>query len=195
MAERRNKKERKTRETSVTCELDLDGNGSYNIDTGIGFIDHMLAHLSKHSGIDIEVKASGDLEVGPHHTCEDIGLCIGQCLSEALGDKAGINRYGYSSVPMDDALANVSVDLSGRPACVYNVSYRTEKIGDLDVDCLEELLRAASSAGKFNLHVNVPYGGNSHHIAEAIFKAFGRALGTAVTKTGAGGVPSTKGTL
>jgi len=140
------------------------------------------------------VSATGDLEVDAHHTVEDIGICLGQCLENAIGDKRGITRYGHSSVPMEDALANVAIDLSGRPACVYNAQYRTERIGDFDVECIEELLRSLSNNGKFNLHVNVPYGTNSHHIAEAIFKALGQALAVAVRITGTD-VPSTKGVL
>lgn len=185
---------RQTKETDIKLSIDLDGSGKYDIDTGVGFLDHMLSHLSKHSGINIMVKAKGDLEVDPHHTVEDIGICLGECLVEALGDKKGITRFAFSSVPMEDALANVSLDLSGRGNCVYKVSYSSEKIGDFDVECLEELLRSLSNNGKFNLHVNVPYGTNSHHIAEAVFKALARSLGQAVSVRG-GDIPSTKGQL
>jgi imidazoleglycerol-phosphate dehydratase len=185
---------RQTKETDVAVELNLDGVGKYEIDSGVGFLDHMLTHLSKHSGIDLVVKAKGDLQVDAHHTVEDIAICMGECLLKALVDKKGIARYGHSSVPMEDALANVSVDLSGRPNCVYNVEYRTDKIGDFDVECVEEMLRSFSNAGRFNLHINVPYGTNSHHIAEAIFKGLGKALGTAVSLRGTD-VPSTKGIL
>ena len=185
---------RKTNETDITCTLNLDGVGTYEIDTGVGFLDHMLTHLSKHGKIDLTLSAKGDLHIDPHHTTEDVGLSLGECLLTALGDKKGIARYGHSSVPMEDALANVSLDLSGRPACVYNAQYGSEKIGDFDVECLEEMLRAFSNAGKFNLHVNVPYGTNSHHIAEAIFKGLGQALATAVKIVGTD-IPSTKGTL
>jgi len=188
------KTHRKTKETDITVELNLDGLGKYEIDTGIGFLDHMLTHLSKHSKIDMVVKARGDLKVDAHHTVEDIAICLGECLLKALGDKKGINRYGHSSVPMEDALANVSVDLSGRASCVYNVEYRTDKIGDFDVECLEEMLRSFSNNGRFNLHINVPYGTNSHHIAEAIFKGLGKALAMAVVIVGTD-VPSTKGQL
>ena len=186
--------QRKTKETDVTVELGLDGLGKYEIDTGIGFLDHMLTHLSKHGKIDMTVKAKGDLNVDAHHTAEDIAICLGECLLKALGDKKGIARYGHSSVPMEDALANVSVDLSGRPNCVHNVEYRADKIGDFDVECLEEMLRSFANTGKFNLHVNVPYGTNSHHIAEAIFKGLGQALAKAVKVVGTD-VPSTKGQL
>jgi len=174
--------------------MTLDGAGRFTIDTGIGFLDHMLTHLGKHSKIDLVVNAKGDLEVDAHHTVEDIGICLGQCLTKALGDKRGIARFASSSVPMEDALANVSVDLSGRPNFVYNAQYRTDKIGDFDVECVEELLRSFSNNGLFNLHVNVPYGTNSHHIAESIFKALGQALGAAIKITGKD-IPSTKGTL
>ena len=194
MAARTAKIHRQTKETDVTVELNLDGAGKYEIDTGIGFLDHMLTHLSKHGKIDLMVKAKGDLNVDVHHTVEDIAICLGECLLKALGDKRGISRYGHSSVPMEETLANVSIDLSGRPSCVYNVDYRTDKIGDFDVECLQEMLRSFSNNGKFNLHINVPYGTNSHHIAEAIFKGLGKALAIAVRIVGTD-VPSTKGLL
>jgi imidazoleglycerol-phosphate dehydratase len=185
---------RQTKETDIRCKLNLDGVGTYEIDTGVGFLDHMLTHLSKHGKIDLVVKAKGDLHIDAHHTTEDIGICLGDCLLDALADKRGIARYGHSSVPMEDALANISLDLSGRPVCVYNVEYRSNKIGDFDVECIEEFLRAFSNSGKFNLHVNVPYGTNNHHIAEAIFKALGQAMATAVRIVGTD-IPSTKGQL
>jgi imidazoleglycerol-phosphate dehydratase len=194
MADRTAKIHRKTKETDVSVEFNLDGAGKYEIETGAGFLDHMLTHFSKHGKIDLVVKAKGDLDVDVHHTTEDIAICLGECLLKALGDKKGISRYGYSSIPMEETLANVSVDLSGRPSCVYNVDYRTDKIGDFDVECLEELLRSFSNTGRFNLHINVPYGSNSHHIAEAIFKALGQALAAAVKIVGTD-VPSTKGIL
>jgi imidazoleglycerol-phosphate dehydratase len=194
MKERTAKVHRKTKETDVSLELNLDGVGKYEINTGIGFLDHMLAHLSKHGKIDLVIKAKGDLNVDAHHTIEDIAICLGECLVKALGDKKGIARYGHSSVPMEETIANVSIDLSGRSSCVYNVDYRTDKIGDFDVECLEEMLRSFSNTGKFNLHINVPYGTNSHHIAEAIFKGLGQALAEAVKIVGTD-VPSTKGIL
>jgi len=194
MADRTAKTHRKTKETDVSLELNLDGAGKYEIDTGVGFLDHMLTHLGKHSKIDLMVKATGDLEVDAHHTVEDIAICLGESLTRALGDKRGIARYGHSSVPMEETMANVSIDLSGRASCVYNVEYRTDKIGDFDVECLEEMLRSFANNGKLNLHINVPYGTNSHHIAEAIFKALGQALGEAVKIVGTD-VPSTKGVL
>jgi imidazoleglycerol-phosphate dehydratase len=194
MADRTAKIHRKTKETDITLDLNLDGLGKYEIDTGVGFLDHMLSHLSKHGKIDLNVKAKGDLNVDAHHTVEDVAICLGESLIKALGDKKGISRYGHSSVPMEETLADVSVDLSGRPNCIYNVQYRTDKIGDFDVECLEEMLRSFSNNGKFNLHINVPYGTNSHHIAEAIFKGLGQALAAAVKIVGAD-VPSTKGQL
>jgi len=194
MEQRIAKIHRQTKETDCAVELNLDGIGKYDIDTGIGFLDHMLTHMSKHSKFDLVVKAKGDLNVDAHHTVEDIAICLGECLVKAIGDKRGIARYGHSSVPMEETLANVSVDLSGRPSCVYNVDYRTDKIGDFDVECLEEMLRSFSNNGRFNLHINVPYGTNSHHIAEAIFKGLGKALGAAIRIVGTD-VPSTKGIL
>ena len=194
MADRQAKTQRKTKETDILVEMNLDGNGKYEIDTGVGFLDHMLTHVSKHGRIDLVVKARGDLQVDAHHTVEDVGISLGQCLCDALGDKKGIKRYGNSSVPMEDAIANVAVDLSGRAFCVYEAKYLTEKIGDFDVECIEEFLRSFSNAGKFNLHVHVPYGTNSHHIAEAIFKSLGQSLAKAVKIIGTD-IPSTKGVL
>jgi imidazoleglycerol-phosphate dehydratase len=194
MADRKAKITRKTKETDILVQINLDGVGKYEIDTGIGFLDHMLCHLSKHSKIDLVLNAKGDLEVDQHHTVEDVAICLGEALVEALGDKKGIARYGNSAVPMEDALANIALDLSGRPFCVYNVEYRTEKVGDFDVECVEELLRSFANNGKFNLHISVPHGTNSHHIAEAVFKALGQALGQAVKITGKD-IPSTKGSL
>lgn len=194
MTERRSTLHRKTNETDINCTLNLDGSGIYDIDTGVGFLDHMLTHVSKHGKIDLTIKAGGDLHIDSHHTVEDVGLALGSCLSEALGDKRGIARYGSSSVPMEDALANVALDLSGRPYFVYNVEYQTEHIGNFEVECLEEFLRSLVNTGQLNLHVNSPYGTNSHHIAEAIFKGFGQALAQAIRVVG-GDIPSTKGVL
>jgi imidazoleglycerol-phosphate dehydratase len=194
MAKRTAKIHRKTKETDVNVSLNLDGLGKYEIDSGVGFLDHMLSHLAKHGKIDLTLKAKGDLNVDAHHTIEDIAICLGECLIKALGDKKGIARYGHSSVPMEEAMANVSIDLSGRSSCVYNVEYQTDKIGDFDVECLEEMLRSFANNGRFNLHINVPYGTNSHHIAEAIFKGLGQALAAAVKIIGTD-IPSTKGTL
>ncbi|HOQ05035.1 MAG TPA: imidazoleglycerol-phosphate dehydratase HisB [Anaerohalosphaeraceae bacterium] len=186
--------QRKTNETDISVQMNLDGQGAYEISTGVGFFDHMLCHLSKHSGIDLTVQARGDLQVDAHHTVEDVGICLGEALGEALGEKRGIARFGHAVVPMEDAKAEVSVDLSGRAYLVYRVQYTSEKIGEFDVQCVEEFWRAFSAAGRLNLHIEVPYGVNSHHIAEAVFKAVGQALGQAVRITGKR-IPSTKGTL
>ena len=194
MMGRKAKIERKTNETDIRVELNLDGQGGYTLNTGVGFFDHMLAHLSKHSRIDLTVQAKGDLEVDAHHTIEDVGIAIGEALEAALGEKKGIARYGHSVVPMEDAKAEVTIDLSGRPFLVYRAAFNTEKIGDFDVECVEEFLRSFSTVGKFNLHTEVPYGTNSHHIAEAIFKAVGQAMGAAVKIVGTE-IPSTKGRL
>ena len=188
---------RKTRETEIEAALDLDGAGRLTGQTGIGFLDHMLEHLAKHSLVDIRIKASGDLHVDDHHTTEDVGICLGQALAKALGDKAGIRRYGFASVPMDEALANVSLDLSGRAAVVFNADFPDAKIGAFDTQLVEEFLRRLAGEAKMNLHVNVPYGSNDHHLAEAIFKAVAQALRVAksIDPGRAGEVPSTKGTL
>jgi imidazoleglycerol-phosphate dehydratase len=185
---------RKTTETDISLKLNLDGTGQFQIDTGIGFFDHMLSHLAKHGKMDMTLKAKGDLHVDAHHTVEDVAICLGQVLCEALGDKKGIGRFGDSVVPMEDAKAQATVDLSGRPYLIYRAKYNTQKIGDFDVECIEEFLRAFSTSGKFNLHIDVPYGINSHHIAEAIFKALGQAMAAAVKIVG-GDIPSTKGIL
>ena len=189
--------DRKTKETEIQVTLDLDGTGKVSVDTGVGFLDHMLDHLGKHSLTDLAVKAAGDLEVDDHHTVEDVAQCIGQALADALGNKTGIIRYGSASVPMDEALAEVSLDLSGRPAIVYDVRFAGDKIGTFDVQLVEEFLRRLCSAAGINLHVAVPRGSNDHHIAEAIFKAFARALRQAksIDPDRSGEVPSTKGSL
>ena len=189
--------ERKTRETSITVRLDLDGTGQVDNATGVGFLDHMLDHLGKHSLTDLTVAAEGDLHVDDHHTVEDVAICIGQGLIEALGDKAGINRYGSASVPMDEALAEVSLDLSGRPAVVFDVNFVGDKIGTFDTQLIQEFISRLAAAAGMNLHVTVPRGANDHHIAEAIFKALARALRQAksIDPAQKGQVPSTKGTL
>ena len=189
--------ERKTRETSITVRLDLDGTGQVDNATGVGFLDHMLDHLGKHSLTDLTVSAEGDLHVDDHHTVEDVAICIGQGLIEALGDKAGINRYGSASVPMDEALAEVSLDLSGRPAVVFDVNFVGDKIGTFDTQLIQEFISRLAAAAGMNLHVTVPRGANDHHIAEAIFKALARALRQAksIDPAQKGQVPSTKGTL
>ncbi len=188
---------RKTKETDITLVLDLDGGGRVEAATGVGFLDHMLDHLGKHSLCDLTVKAQGDRHVDDHHTCEDVALCLGEALKQALGDKAGIHRYGSASVPMDEALATVTLDLSGRPAVVFRASFSGHKIGSFDVQLVEEFVRAFANAAAMNLHVHVPYGTNDHHIAEAIFKALAQALrqAKAIDPERCGQVPSTKGSL
>jgi imidazoleglycerol-phosphate dehydratase len=188
---------RKTKETDIALTLNLDGVGRVEAATGIGFLDHMLDHLGKHSLCDLQVSAKGDLHVDDHHTCEDVAICLGEALREALGDKAGIHRYGSASVPMEEALANVSLDLSGRAAIVFLVRFTGDKIGTFDVQLIEEFLRRLAVTAGMNLHVHVPYGANDHHIAEAIFKALAQALrqAKAVDPDRKGEVPSTKGSL
>ena len=188
---------RRTKETDIELELDLDGSGKVQADTGIGFLDHMLDHLGKHSLTDLSVRARGDLKVDDHHTAEDVGICLGQAIGKALGDKAGIRRYGSASVPMDEALANVALDLSGRAVVVFNVRFGGDKIGTFDTQLVGEFLRAMAGNCGMNLHVNVPAGSNDHHVAEAIFKALAQALRAAkeIDPQRGGAVPSTKGTL
>jgi imidazoleglycerol-phosphate dehydratase len=186
---------RKTKETDIALKLNLDGVGESKLATGVGFFDHMLTHLAKHSGWDLDVRAKGDLEVDAHHTVEDIGICIGQAIRQALGDKAGIKRFASALVPMDEALAEVAIDISGRAYLVYNASYPSEKIGEFDVELVEEFLRAVVHNAGVTLHVNARYGGNSHHIAEGIFKAVAQAFGAATRLTGSSAIPSTKGSL
>ncbi|MFT3786701.1 MAG: imidazoleglycerol-phosphate dehydratase HisB [Tepidisphaeraceae bacterium] len=186
---------RKTNETDITLSLDLD-NVASNSTTGVGFFDHMLDLLARHALIGLSVSAKGDLHVDAHHTVEDVGLALGEALLRAAGDKAGINRYGHSSLPMDETLANVALDLSGRPAFVFNVSFTGPVIGTFPVELVEEFFKSVAHAARMNLHINVPYGTNNHHIAEAIFKGFARALRMAVSfDPRQQGVPSTKGTL
>ena len=185
---------RKTRETDIRLSLDLDGKGDSSVLTGVGFLDHMLTLLSRHSGIDLEVKAAGDTQVDYHHTVEDVGIAVGQALKDALGDKSGLERYGWATVPMDESLARVAVDLGGRAYLVFKVEFPTEKAGDFDMGLIEEFMQALANNAALNLHIEVPYGRNAHHISEAVFKALARALRQAIRISG-GGVPSTKGTL
>lgn len=187
---------RKTAETDVTVKLEIDGSGSFVIDTGIGFMDHMLTLFSRHGLFDLEVIARGDLRVDAHHTVEDVGIVLGQALREALGDKKSIKRYGTSYVPMDEALAMVSLDLGGRPYQVFNVNYVNERVGGMEAGLVEEFFRAVSVNAAMSVHINLMYGNNSHHITEAIFKAFGRALDEATRMDERiDGVMSTKGIL
>lgn len=192
---RKSNLERKTKETEIKLGLELECEEESKINSGIPFFDHMLTHIAKHGFMKIDLISKGDIEVDFHHTVEDIGITLGKALSQALGDKTGINRYGWSSIPMDETIANVSLDLSGRSVMVFNVNFTGEKIGNFDVELIKEFFMALSQNAGINLHINVPYGDNNHHIAEAIFKAFGWALKAAVSKSGLKGIPSTKGVL
>ncbi|HZK17689.1 MAG TPA: imidazoleglycerol-phosphate dehydratase HisB [Clostridia bacterium] len=187
---------RKTTETDVTVRLSLDGSGNYAVDTGLPFFDHMLELMCRHGGFDLEVKAAGDLGVDGHHTVEDIGICLGQVLSDALGDKKGINRYGHELVPMDDALVLVALDLSGRAFSSVKLDLPAERLGTFETELVDEFMRSFALQGKLNLHVRMLDGYNTHHIIEAVFKGLGRALRYAVAKDlGVRGIPSTKGIL
>lgn len=187
---------RQTSETNIDLALDLDGNGRSEIGTGVGFFDHMLTLLARHSLIDLRLQAEGDLHIDPHHTVEDVGICWGKALAEALGDKAGIRRYGSATVPMDEVLVTAAVDLSGRPFLVWQADVPLETLGTFNASLAEEFWRAVSSNGAFNLHIVCHYGRNTHHIIEGIFKATARALRQAVEMDGrVTGVPSTKGVL
>jgi imidazoleglycerol-phosphate dehydratase len=187
---------RQTKETKVKVSLNLDGSGKTSAETGVGFFDHMLDLLGRHSQIDLTAHAEGDLQVDAHHTVEDVGIVLGQALEKALGDKRGINRYGWATVPMDETLASAAIDLSGRAAFVYHAKYTGGAIGQFPVELVEEFFKAFAVNAKLNLHINVAYGSNNHHIAEAIFKSVARALKQAVSLDPRGGdVPSTKGSL
>ncbi len=188
--------QRKTAETEICLSLDLDGSGRSQVDTGVGFFDHMLTLLARHAVIDLEVSARGDLHVDAHHTVEDTGIVLGQALRQALGDKSGIRRYGHFTLPMDETLVTSAIDLSGRMAVVYRAEFPTFKIGDFDTQLVEEFWYAVAGNALCNLHILVHYGRNSHHLAEGIFKATARALRMAVEPDSrVSGVPSTKGTL
>lgn len=187
---------RKTNETDVSLSLNLDGTGTASIKTGVGFFDHMLDLLTRHGLFDLTVAAAGDLHVDAHHTVEDVGIVLGQAIEKAVGDKRGIARYGWAMVPMDDSLAQVAVDLSGRPAYVSRVTFAGDSIGTFPTELVDEFWKSVATSARMNLHVTVPYGSNNHHIAEAIFKATARALRAAVAiDPRQVGVPSTKGTL
>lgn len=189
--------ERKTKETNIRIELNLDGTGKYEIDTSVPFLDHMLSLMSKHGLFDVKIKAKGDIEIDNHHTVEDTGITLGRAIKQALGDMRGIRRYGQAWVPMDESLAVVTLDISGRPYLVYKVEFpKKSKLKDFDPDLIEDFLQAFIGHSGITLHVTVPYGRNTHHIIEAVFKAFGRALRQAVElDPRVKGVPSTKGKL
>ena len=188
---------RKTAETDIAVEINLDGNGTYKNETGVGFFDHMLDQLARHALIDITTRCSGDLHIDDHHTVEDVGIALGQALAQALGDKRGIRRYGECSLPMDDAQVRCALDLSGRPFLVWNVTLPTQKIGTFDTELVREFFQAFATHGGITLHLDQVHGINSHHIAEAAFKAVARALRMAVETDPrkADAIPSTKGTL
>ena len=191
---RRSEVKRETAETKVELTLELDGSGRADIKTGIGFLDHMLTLLALHGGFDLAVSCQGDLEVDGHHSTEDIGLCLGAALTQALGNKRGINRYGSVVLPMDEALILCAVDLSGRPCLRYSAEIPSEKVGDFDTELAREFFQALANTGLMSLHIRQLDGINSHHIIEGMFKALGRALRQAVQVTG-GALPSTKGVL
>ena len=187
---------RKTRETDIRLALDLDGGGKAAVRTGVGFFDHMLDLLARHALLDLSVHAEGDLNVDNHHTVEDVGICLGQAIEKAVGDKRGIYRHGWAAVPMDESLAQVALDLSGRPVFVFNVKFPGETIGTFPVELVDEFWKSVATNARMNLHVTVPYGNNNHHIAEAIFKATAKALRQAVSHDPRNtDVPSTKGSL
>ena len=188
---------RKTRETDITVTVNLDGTGKAKVETGVGFFDHMLDSFARHSFIDLEVKADGDLHIDAHHTVEDTGIVIGQAIKDALGDFAGITRFGHAYIPMDETLSRASVDLCKRPYLVWKVDFRRDKIGDMDTELFKEFFHALAGNGGMCLHVENLYGENNHHIAESCFKAAARALRMAVTPDERlGGKPaSTKGSL
>ena len=187
--------ERNTLETQITAKVMLDGRGEYDIDTGIGFFDHMLTALSKHSGISMSIKCKGDLNVDGHHSVEDTGIALGQAFAEALGDKAGIMRYGSAFIPMDEALGFCSLDISARPFLVFNAEFTNERIGEYDACLTEEFMRAFAFNAGITLHLREEYGKNDHHITEALFKALAHALKDAVRLNESGKALSTKGTL
>ncbi|MDE1467702.1 imidazoleglycerol-phosphate dehydratase HisB [Aurantiacibacter sp. D1-12] len=189
--------ERNTKETRIAVEVNLDGTGSYDISTGIGFLDHMVEQFSRHSLIDVTMKVDGDLHIDQHHTTEDSALALGQALAEALGDKGGIGRYGEAHSPMDETLSRVVVDVSGRPWCVFKARFTQEKLGEWDTELIEHWFQSVSQTAGLTLHVQQLYGSNNHHICESIYKGFARAMRQAVEldPRKGGAVPSTKGQL
>lgn len=188
---------RETRETRINVKLNLDGSGNSELATGIPFFDHMLEQVARHGLVDLHVAADGDLDVDAHHTVEDVGICVGQALAQALGDKKGIYRYGHAYVPLDEALSRVVLDCSGRPGLTYNVEYPRARIGDFDVDLISEFFQGFVNHARVTLHIDSLRGHNAHHVAETIYKAFGRALRAAVERDArnANVMPSTKGSL
>jgi imidazoleglycerol-phosphate dehydratase len=188
---------RRTKETAITASVDLDGTGAYDVATGVGFLDHMIEQLARHSLIDITLKADGDLHIDQHHTTEDSGIALGEALAKALGDKKGIARYGFAYLPMDDTLTRVALDISGRPYLVWKVAFTRSKVGEMDTELFKEWFQAFAQHAGLTLHVETLYGENSHHIAETCYKALAKALrqAIAIDERQKGTVPSTKGQL
>lgn len=189
--------ERDTKETRIRVAVNLDGTGDYTVSTGIGFLDHMVEQFSKHSLIDVEMKVDGDLHVDQHHTTEDSAIALGQALSDALGDKGGIARYGHAYSPMDETLARVALDISGRPYCVWRAGFSQPKLGEWDTELIEHWFQSVAQTAGLTLHIELLYGSNNHHICEAIYKGFARAMRAAVEidPRKGGAIPSTKGML
>ncbi len=189
--------ERKTKETSVSVTVNLDGTGAYDVETGIGFLDHMIEQLARHSLMDITLRAKGDLHIDSHHTTEDTGIAVGEAVSEALGERRGITRYGAATIPFDETLTRVSLDASNRPYLVWNVEVPTDKLGEIDTELFKEWFQAFAQGAGITLHVENVYGKNSHHIVESCFKGLARSLRQAIELDArqAGAVPSTKGVL
>ena len=194
---RKGRSERKTLETDVSVLLSLDGAGVHNLETGIGFLDHMLAQIARHGLFDLEVRADGDLHVDAHHTVEDVGICIGQAFDEALGDRRGIARMGSAAVPMEESLALVAVDLGGRPMCDFHGEFSGDSVGELDTQLIPHFISSLADTMRANIHVHILSGSNDHHRAEAVFKALARSLdaATQVDPRRQGQIPSTKGIL
>lgn len=188
---------RQTAETDIRVVIDLDGSGVFEGGTGVGFFDHMLHQIARHGLVDLNVAVTGDLHIDAHHTVEDTGICIGQALRDAVGDKRGIRRYGHAYVPLDEALTRVVIDLSGRPGLFFDACFKRDKIGSFDVELVREFFQGLASAGALTLHMDSLKGDNTHHVAETLFKAFGRALRAAVSadERACGAMPSTKGSL
>jgi len=188
--------DRATKETSIRLSLDLDGTGKADLNSSIPFLDHMLEQIARHGLVDLMVDAKGDREIDDHHTVEDIGICLGEALRDAIGDKSGIVRYGHAYVPLDEALSRVVLDFSGRPGLEYNIDFPKETVGGFDIDLFKEFFQAVSNHGRITMHIDTLRGNNNHHIIETVFKAFGRALRMAVeSDPRQGGIPSTKGAL
>ena len=196
MQQRRAQINRDTLETQISVSVDLDGSGATTLATGIGFLDHMLDQVGRHGMLDLEVSARGDLHIDAHHTVEDVGICLGQAVAQALGERRGINRYGHAYVPLDEALTRVVIDFSGRPGLEYNVQLSRPRVGEFDVDLVHEFFQGFVNHAQATLHIDMIRGRNAHHIIETMFKAFGRALRVAVSPDPRStGVPSTKGSL